>query len=107
MRRAYISGFRGSAGTAVVTTTEALLWTDSRYWNEASIQLDATLWKLQKGGSPDVLTIPKWLGETAKEYYQQHQKPMIIGIDPYERYYVRDCQNGKFSRKSLFDTNIE
>lgn len=83
MRRAYISGFRGSAGTAVVTATEALLWTDSRYWNEASIQLDATLWKLQKGGSPDVLTIPKWLGETTKEYYQQHQKPMIIGIDPY------------------------
>ena len=83
MRRAYLSGFRGSAGTAVVTATDALLWTDSRYWNEASIQLDMTLWKLQKGGSPDVLTIPKWLGETAKEYYQQQQKPLMIGIDPY------------------------
>lgn len=83
MRRAYISGFRGSAGTAVVTATEAFVWTDSRYWNEASIQLDMTLWTLQKGGSPDVLTIPKWLGEAAKEYYQQHQKPMVIGIDPY------------------------
>ena len=83
MRRAYISGFRGSAGTAVVTATEAFLWTDSRYWNEASLQLDASLWQLQKGGSPDVLTIPKWLGEAAKEFYQQHQKPLIIGIDPY------------------------
>jgi Xaa-Pro aminopeptidase len=33
-RRTFLSGFTGSAGTAVVTATEALLWTDGRYFNQ-------------------------------------------------------------------------
>lgn len=82
-RRAFLSGFQGSAGTAVVTNDQALLWTDSRYWNEATLQLDATQWTLQKSGLTDTLTIPKWLASTATEFYQQHQKPMRIGIDPF------------------------
>jgi len=43
-RRAFISGFRGSAGTAVITHDGAWLWTDSRYFNEAGMQLDANYW---------------------------------------------------------------
>jgi Xaa-Pro aminopeptidase len=82
-RRAYLSEFHGSAGTAVVTADEALLWTDSRYWNEASIQLDATLWTLQKSGLPETLTISKWLASIATEHYQQHKKPIRIGMDPF------------------------
>jgi Xaa-Pro aminopeptidase len=66
-----------------VTKDEAFLWTDSRYWNEATLQLDATQWTLQKSGLPETLTIPKWLASTAKEFYQQSQKPMRIGIDPF------------------------
>ncbi len=38
-RRAYISNFDGSAGVAVVTAKEARLWTDGRYWLQASQQL--------------------------------------------------------------------
>jgi Xaa-Pro aminopeptidase len=83
MRRTYLSGFRGSAGTAVVTSDQAFLWTDSRYWNEASIQLDSSLWTLQKSGAPDTLTIPKWLATTASEYYTKHKKQLRIGIDPF------------------------
>jgi hypothetical protein len=39
-RRAYISGFDGSAGCAVITHNEARLWTDGRYWLQAEKQLD-------------------------------------------------------------------
>eukprot|EP01083_Nonionella_stella_P093385 261704_1 len=59
-RRAFISGFTGSAGTAVVTQSKAALWTDGRYWLQASEQLDSN-WILMKAGAPDTPTISKWL----------------------------------------------
>ena len=40
--RQWVSGFTGSAGTAVVTLTEAALWTDSRYFLQAAQQLEGT-----------------------------------------------------------------
>lgn len=90
-RRAFLSGFLGSAGTAVVTANDnkdgengkAYLWTDSRYWNEAGLQLNASHWTLQKSGLLETPTIPKWLSATAVEHYQQFHKPLRIGIDPY------------------------
>jgi Xaa-Pro aminopeptidase len=109
MRRAYLSGFGGSAGTAVITERDAYLWTDSRYWNEASLQLDAEVWTLQKGGSPDVLTIPKWLGSIAKEYYAQHQKPITIGMDPYVHpaSFAKEVEDvmSDLAKTDNFDTN--
>lgn len=48
-RRAFISGFDGSAGTAVITQTEALMYTDGRYYLQASEQLDKN-WTLMKKG---------------------------------------------------------
>lgn len=53
--RAFISGFDGSAGTAIITQDEARLWTDGRYYLQASQQLDSN-WKLMKEGLPDTLT---------------------------------------------------
>lgn len=82
-RRQFLSGFKGSAGTAVVTADNAFLWTDSRYWNEAGMQLDADLWTLQKIGAPDTPTIPKWLATTATDHYQIGDKPLRIGMDPF------------------------
>ena len=61
--REWISGFNGSAGTAVVTLTSAALWTDSRYFLAAEEQLKGTefqLMKLKVEGTP---TIPAWLGK--------------------------------------------
>ena len=61
--RDWISGFNGSAGTAVVTLTSAALWTDSRYFLAAEEQLKGTefqLMKLKVEGTP---TIPAWLGK--------------------------------------------
>lgn len=84
MRRKFLSGFGGSAGTAVVFQKgDALLWTDSRYWNEATLQLDADCWKLMKQGQPKVPTIVKKLAEVAVEHYKESSKPLRIGIDPF------------------------
>ena len=60
--REFISGFNGSAGTAVVTMDDAALWTDSRYFLQAEEQLAGTgftLMKLKIEGTP---TISQWLG---------------------------------------------
>ncbi len=60
--REWISGFDGSAGTAVVTMKSAALWTDSRYFIAAEQQLRGTeyqLMKLKVDGTP---TIAEWLG---------------------------------------------
>lgn len=59
--RRWLSGFTGSAGTLVVTLNEALLWTDSRYFIQAAMQLDGTGIKLMKEGIPGTPTITQWL----------------------------------------------
>ena len=59
--REWISGFDGSAGTAVITATEALLWTDSRYWLAAEKSLEGTGFKLMKDGLPETPSITAWL----------------------------------------------
>lgn len=59
--REWITGFNGSAGTAVVTATSAALWTDSRYFLAAEQQLQGTgiqLMKLKVEGTP---TIAEWI----------------------------------------------
>ena len=61
--RSWISGFTGSAGTLVVTGSEAGLWTDSRYFLQAATELDGTgveLFKIALPGTPDIKT---WLAE--------------------------------------------
>jgi len=60
--REFVSGFNGSAGTAVVTLTSAALWTDSRYFIAAEEQLSGTEFTLMKLKMPDTPTIAEWLG---------------------------------------------
>ena len=62
--RQWISGFNGSAGTAVVTLEKAALWTDSRYFLAAGQQLEGTPFTLMKDGLPDTPSIGTWLAET-------------------------------------------
>lgn len=50
-RRAFISGFQGSAGTAIVTKDKALMWTDGRYYLQSSQEMDGN-WSLMKEGLP-------------------------------------------------------
>lgn len=63
MGRAWISGFNGSAGTAVVTMHSAALWTDSRYFLAAEEQLKGTEFQLMKLKIPGTLSIAEWLGK--------------------------------------------
>ena len=65
--RKWLSGFRGSAGTLVVTQDEAGLWTDGRYFLAAAEQLRGTGIELRKMGEPGVPTIPEYLKQTMKD----------------------------------------
>lgn len=74
--REWISGFNGSAGTAVVTLHSAALWTDSRYFLAAEEQLRDTefqLMKLKIAGTP---TISEWLGSELR-----NERDKEVGID--------------------------
>lgn len=74
--REWISGFNGSAGTAVVTMKSAALWTDSRYFLAAEQQLSGTTFQLMKLKMADTPTIPAWLAEELKEI-----SGAIVGLD--------------------------
>ena len=67
MGRAWISGFDGSAGTAVVTMHSAALWTDSRYFLAAEEQLKGTGFQLMKLKIPGTLSIAEWLGKELQD----------------------------------------
>lgn len=74
-RRAYISGFTGSAGTAVVTKDKAALWTDGRYFLQAEKQL-SSCWNLMRAGNPGVPTPSEWLNDALAPGGR-------VGIDPF------------------------
>ena len=74
--REFISGFNGSAGTAVVTMTSAALWTDSRYFIAAEQQLEGTEFQLMKLKIEGTPTIAEWLGQELREV----QSPEV-GVD--------------------------
>ena len=61
--REWISGFNGSAGTAVVTRDAAALWTDSRYFLAAEEQLAGSSYELMRLKMPGTSTISAWLGQ--------------------------------------------
>ena len=60
-RRDWISGFRGSRGTAVVSMGLAALWTDGRYFTQAEEELDCANWLLMREGQPGVPSLIEWL----------------------------------------------
>lgn len=74
--REFISGFTGSSGTVVITESEAYLWTDSRYFIQAAMELPScyTLMKLGIEGTPDPW---EWLTANTSE-------GMVVGVDSSE-----------------------
>ena len=64
--REFITGFTGSAGTAVITMEEACLWTDGRYFLQAENQLKNTEVKLMKSGEAGVYTVYEYIKNIAK-----------------------------------------
>jgi len=74
-RRAFISGFTGSAGDVLVTLDDAGLWTDGRYFLQAERELEGTGVRLFRGGMPGVPTLENHLAETMG-------RDDVVGIDP-------------------------
>uniref|UniRef100_A0A0P4X235 Aminopeptidase P N-terminal domain-containing protein n=1 Tax=Scylla olivacea TaxID=85551 RepID=A0A0P4X235_SCYOL len=74
-RRAFVSGFTGSAGTAIITEKDAALWTDGRYFLQATQEMDDN-WTLMKQGLPKTPSEAKWLNKTL-------DVGSVIGVDPY------------------------
>ena len=81
--REWISGFDGSAGTAVVTLTAAGLWTDSRYFLHAAEQLEGTGIELMKQGLPETLEILPWLATQLKAGEKVGVNPQVFSLNSY------------------------
>ncbi|CAE7237936.1 APP2 [Symbiodinium sp. CCMP2456] len=73
-RRRFLTGFSGSAGTALVSPTEAMLWTDGRYFIQAKMELSSS-WKLMKSGIDGTPDLGDWL-------LQNLRQGDLVGIDP-------------------------
>ena len=81
--REWISGFNGSAGTAVVTLTRAALWTDSRYWLAADEQLAGTPFEVVRCGR-NVATVEElmeWITAEFPDEASRRSRHLNIGID--------------------------
>ena len=61
--REWLTGFTGSAGTAVVTRQEAALWTDSRYFLQAAEELRDTPFRLMREGEAGTPSIAQWIAD--------------------------------------------
>lgn len=82
-RRAWISGFTGSAGTAVVTKKKATVWTDSRYWTQAERQMDCN-WELHKEVS--ISSIVAWILAEVPGGENVGFDPFLFSVDSWENY---------------------
>ena len=79
--REFISGFNGSAGTAVVTLNAAALWTDSRYFIAAEEQLKGTEFQLMRLKIEGTPTIAEWLGREITANKHSYEDWTEVGID--------------------------
>uniref|UniRef100_A0A8C1SE11 Xaa-Pro aminopeptidase 1 n=1 Tax=Cyprinus carpio TaxID=7962 RepID=A0A8C1SE11_CYPCA len=82
-RREFICGFNGSAGTAIVTEQHAALWTDGRYFLQASQQMDNN-WTLMKMGLKETPSQEDWLISVLPENSKVGVDPWIIAADQWK-----------------------
>ena len=93
-RRAFISGFTGSAGTVLVTADEALLWTDGRYFLQAEDELGDE-WTLMREQQKGVPTLEAWL--------KNLPDGAVVGIDPY----VHSVKAAEGLKKAVAERGLE
>jgi len=86
----WLSGFNGEAGTMVVTMDKALLWTDSRYYLQAGIELKDSTIELMRESDVDCPRITEWLCEQ----FTVHNSQCTIGVNP-EMFSVNDFKAWK------------
>ncbi len=88
-RRAFISGFDGSAGTVAVTLDEAGLWTDSRYFLQGEQQLAGTGVELFRMGEPGVPELEEWLTQVVPGGERVGVDPRVFSIAAWNRLAAR------------------
>jgi len=100
--RKWLTGFSGSAGTAVITLEHAILWTDFRYHIQAEKQISGSWFELYKMGKLDVPTFQKWLINTLKS-------KDTIGIDGnvFSMANVKKYKTQFEAKGLLLDTDID
>ena len=86
----WLSGFNGESGTVVVTLDRALLWTDSRYYLQAGIELKDSTIELMRESDIDCPSVAEWLCEECKVYGVQ----CMVGLNP-EMFSVNDFKAWK------------
>lgn len=96
-RVAFMTGFTGSAGTAVVTQTKAVLWTDSRYWVQAERQMDCN-WELEKDVS--ISSIAAWLISEVPPGGEIGFDPFLFSLQTQENYNI-NLESSNRSLKSI------
>ncbi|XP_045197728.2 xaa-Pro aminopeptidase 1-like [Mercenaria mercenaria] len=84
-RRGFISGFKGSAGFAVITINKQALWTDGRYFLEAEDTLDCN-WILMRHGEPGVPTMTEWLKKELSRGNFLGVSPFLVGSSDWKKY---------------------
>ena len=86
----WLSGFSGEAGTVVVTMDRALLWTDSRYYLQAGIELKDSGIELMRESDVDCPSVVKWLHDELKvESLKLKGERFVVGLNP-EMFSVND-----------------
>ena len=85
----WLSGFNGESGTMVVTTDRALLWTDSRYYLQAGIELKDSTIELMRESDIDCLSVVEWLKGLQVTGYG-----LRVGLNP-EMFSVNDFKAWK------------
>lgn len=88
----WLSGFSGEAGTVVVTLDRALLWTDSRYYLQAGIELKDSTIELMRESDVDCPSVIEWLCNEVENTACPDSK--WIGVNP-EMFSVNDYQEWK------------
>jgi Xaa-Pro aminopeptidase len=98
--RAFISGFTGSAGTAVITLKDAGLWTDGRYFIQAENQLKGTGMALFRMGESGVPTVEGFLKESLPKGAKIAFDGKVISVE-----YLRSLNKALESKEFSFEVN--
>lgn len=102
-RVAFMTGFTGSAGTAVVTQTKATLWTDSRYWVQAERQMECN-WELEKDVS--ISSIAEWLIAEVPPGGEIGFDPFLFSLQTQENYNI-NLDSSNRSLRSVPDNLVD
>lgn len=95
----WLSGFNGESGTVVVTLDRALLWTDSRYYLQAGIELKDSTIELMRESDIDCPKITEWLCEEGEKLKVKGER-FVVGVNP-EMFSVNDYQEWKEKLESF------